>query len=142
MFKSRLRPLHRLDNANSVGRFAVFLASPRYFTFVNPNLRLMTRNGCFTLARMRALVWSSLIGFLSVQQLAGQRDVVSVGRRGSGRMDKPRVRIDPGMGFHAEVPLVALLCLVHFRVTITRAVLGGAGCRNQGGIDHGALFEQ
>jgi hypothetical protein len=40
------------------------------------------------------------------------------------------------------MPLVALLGLVHLRVTLARAVLGRTGCRNQGGVHHRALFEQ
>ena len=46
-----MRRLHdRLDGANSVFNWAVFLNSPRYRTFVCPNYRMMTRNGCTTLA--------------------------------------------------------------------------------------------
>jgi hypothetical protein len=45
------------------------------------------------------------------------------------------------MRLHPKVPLVALLALVHLRVTLTRAVLGGTGRSNQGGIDYGACFK-
>jgi len=41
--------------------------------------------------------------------------------------------------FHAVVPLVALLGLVHFWIALPLLVLGGAGCGDQGGIDDRAL---
>ena len=40
-----------------------------------------------------------------------------------------------------HVPLVALLDLVHLRVTLAVFVLGGAGRCNEGGIDYGAGLE-
>ena len=43
---------------------------------------------------------------------------------------------------YTEVPLVAFLGLVHLRVTLTRAVLGGAGRCDQSGINDRACFEQ
>ena len=45
------------------------------------------------------------------------------------------------MRLHAEVPLVALLGLVHLRIALPVLVLGGAGCGNQSGIDDGAALE-
>jgi hypothetical protein len=45
------------------------------------------------------------------------------------------------MGFHAEVPLISLLGLMHVRIALALGILGGAGCIDQGGIDNGALFE-
>lgn len=46
------------------------------------------------------------------------------------------------MRFHAEIPLVALLARMHFRVACFVFVLGRGWRRNQGGIDHGAGFDQ
>ena len=43
------------------------------------------------------------------------------------------------MDFHAEVPLVALLGLVHLRIPLSFLVLGGTGRGDQGGIDDRAL---
>lgn len=46
-----LRTIQRLDGANGVKMSAVFFFKPRKRSFINPNWRLMTQNGCFTLAR-------------------------------------------------------------------------------------------
>ena len=82
------------------------------------------------------------IRFLTVQQRVRLRDVVRVGCSGRHAVHQTLVRIRANVGFHAEMPLVALLRLVHLGVTGAGTVLGGTGCRNQGGIDHRALFEQ
>ena len=62
-----------------------------------------------------------------------------VGGSGHNRVDQTRVLIDSDMDFHPEIPLVALLGLVHLGIALPLFVLGGAGCRDQGGIDDGAL---
>lgn len=46
------------------------------------------------------------------------------------------------MRFHPEVPLVALFGLMHFGITLARAVLGRTRRRDQRGIDHCAAPEQ
>jgi|GEM_PF-5295521 len=53
------RAIHSFDSANSVRRCAVFLVGPRSRTLTCPNWRLITRNGCSTLARRLALICSS-----------------------------------------------------------------------------------
>jgi hypothetical protein len=40
----------------------VFLASPRTRTFVKPNCRMITRNGCSTFVRALAFAFSILSG--------------------------------------------------------------------------------
>ena len=50
--------------------------------------------------------------------------VVHVGRRGCHRVDQLVSAVDADVRLHAEVPLVALLGLVHLRVTLAVAVLG------------------
>ena len=49
------RTIHRLDKVNSVSRCAGFFTSPRSCTVSSPNGRLISRNGCPTLARSRAI---------------------------------------------------------------------------------------
>lgn len=79
--------------------------------------------------------------FIAVQQSVALGNVIDVGRSANDGVDQSRVGINPDVGLHTEVPLVAFLGLMHFRVTLAAAVLGGTGCGNQGGIDHGANFE-
>ena len=45
-------------------------------------------------------------------------------------MYKPAFGIHADMGLHAEIPLVALLCLAHIRVAPGLSVLGRGRCRN------------
>ena len=82
------------------------------------------------------------IGFFTVHQRAGLRHVIDVGRCAHHCMNQTRVGVYADVCFHSEVPLVALLHLVHLRVTLASGVLGRAGCRNQGGVDSCAALEQ
>ena len=81
------------------------------------------------------------IGFFTMDQLAGLRHIIDVGCRAHHGVNQPRVGIHADVGFHAEVPLIALLGLVHLGVTGAGAVLGGTGCGNQGGVHHRALAQ-
>jgi len=55
-------------------------------------------------------------------------------------MDQAGVLVHADVDFHAEVPLVAFFGLMHLRIPIPILVLGGAGSRDQGGIDDRALL--
>ena len=61
--------------------------------------------------------------------------VVDVGGCSNYRVYKARVGISADVRLHSTVPLIALLGLMHFRVTLARAVLGRAGRGDDGGID-------
>ena len=50
---------------------------------------------------------------VAVQQGVGLGDVADIGRSGDDGVGQPGFRIDPNVRLHAEVPLVALLGLVH-----------------------------
>jgi hypothetical protein len=80
--------------------------------------------------------------FFTVQQRMPLGDIIDVSRRSDNGVHQTGLRVHPNMGFHAEVPLVALLNLVHLGVTLTGLILGRARCSNQGGIHHGARLEQ
>ena len=80
--------------------------------------------------------------FFTVQQRMPLGDIIDVCGCSDDRMHQTGLRVHPNMGLHAEVPLVALLNLVHLGVTLTGLVLGRARCSNQGGIHHGARLEQ
>ena len=57
-------------------------------------------------------------------------------------MHQARLSIDSDVRFHAKVPPIAFLARMHLWIARFVLVLGGGGCRNQGGIDGGADFEQ
>ena len=80
--------------------------------------------------------------FLTVQQRVRLRDVMGIGCGGGDGVHQPRVGVHANVRLHAEVPLVALLGLVHLRVPLAVLVLGGAGRGDQGGVHHGAALEQ
>jgi hypothetical protein len=56
-------------------------------------------------------------------------------------MDQTGMGIDTNVGFHAEVPLIAFLGLVHLGVTLALLVLGGAGRFDDGGVYDGVLTQ-
>ena len=55
-------------------------------------------------------------GLLSVEQIGQYRAVGDIGRRRGHLMDQLGAAVDPEMRLHAEIPLVALLGLVHLGV--------------------------
>ena len=61
-----------------------------------------------------------------------------IGRRGGHRVNQLSAAIDAYVGFHAKVPLVALLHLMHLRVTLAIFVLGRTGRIDDRGIHDGA----
>lgn len=73
--------------------------------------------------------------FISMKQLVGLRHVGHVASSGYQRMGKARLGIGPDMRFHAEVPVLALLRLVHFRIAPLVTALGRRRCRDQGRVD-------
>jgi len=57
-------------------------------------------------------------------------------------VDEAAFAIHADVDLHPEVPLLALAGLVHLRIPLLLLVLGGAGCRDQGGIDDRALLHR
>lgn len=66
---------------------------------------------------------------------------MGMGRGGDQRMDNARLGIHPDMRFHAEVPLIALLRWMHFRITLTLLILGRGRRGDDRRIDNGAFLE-
>ena len=58
-------------------------------------------------------------------QLNGLVNIVNIGWSPCNGMDIAASGIDSGMHFHPVVPLVALFCLMHLRVTFALLVLSG-----------------
>ena len=76
---------------------------------------------------------------LAVQQLVRLAHIAYVGRRRHDRMHQPGLGIDADVRLHPEVPLVALLRLVHLGVARLGAVLGRRGRGNERRINDRAL---
>mmetsp|Transcript_39182 Transcript_39182/g.92016 ORF Transcript_39182/g.92016 Transcript_39182/m.92016 type:complete len:247 (-) Transcript_39182:3189-3929(-) len=81
------------------------------------------------------------IALLAVQQTRGLRHVVDVCGGADDAVHQARVRIRTNVRLHAEVPLVALLGLVHLGVALAVLVLGGARRGNDGRVHHRASPE-
>ena len=64
---------------------------------------------------------------------------MNVGGRDAGAMDQASLAAGADVQLHADVPLVALLGLVHLRVAALLLVLGRGRRGNQGGIDNSRL---
>src|SRR5690554_4929801 len=56
-------------------------------------------------------------------------------------MNQAQRVVDANVHLHAKMPFVALPGLVHFRIALAGAVLGGAGRRNNGGIGDAAFTQ-
>lgn len=68
--------------------------------------------------------------------------VCSGGRRARHGVHQARLHIHADVGLRAEVPLVALLGLLHLRVALAVGVLGRAGRSNQRGVHNRARAQQ
>jgi hypothetical protein len=75
-----------------------------------------------------------------VEQLGSSCEVVHIGRSGLHRVDQTALGIDPNVDFHAEVPLVAFLGLVHFWIPLAPLDFRGGWRSNQGGINDRGLL--
>ncbi|SAF72511.1 Uncharacterised protein [Enterobacter cloacae] len=62
-----------------------------------------------------------------------------VSRRGHQTVGQATFGVHANVRFHAEVPLVTFLGLVHVFITAVVFVFGRAGGLNDGGIHQGAL---
>jgi hypothetical protein len=59
-----------------------------------------------------------------MQQVGQYRAVGDIGRRSDHCMDQLATTVDPEMRLHAEIPLVALLRLMHFGIARLVDILG------------------
>jgi len=80
--------------------------------------------------------------FFTLQQGVGLSDVMLIGRSACDRLNLVRPSVCVNVRFYIEVPLIALLGLVHPWITLLHAVIGGAGSCDQSGIKDRARFEQ
>lgn len=69
-------------------------------------------------------------------------DVMNVRRGGDQRMGDAAVGVNADVGFHAKVPLVAFLDLMHLGVSLAVFVLTRTRGFDDGGVDDGAFSEQ
>ena len=80
-------------------------------------------------------------GLSTMQQVGQLLAVMHVAGGDARAVDQAALAVHADMQLHAEVPLVALLALVHLRVALARCVLGrGRGC-DQRRIDNRATRE-
>ena len=77
--------------------------------------------------------------FLAMQQLVDLGGIHHIGCRTDHALNQTRLIINADVHLNAEVILVALLGLVHFRVTLAFLVLGRTRRIDQRRIDDGAL---
>jgi hypothetical protein len=75
-------------------------------------------------------------GLTAVQQLWQHRTVGDIGWRHDCRVDQFRAAVDAKMRLHAEIPLVALLRLMHLGVARFVGILRRRGCVDDRRIDN------
>ena len=73
-----------------------------------------------------------------MQQIGQHRTVGDIGRRRHRRVDQLAAAVDAEMRLHAEIPLVALLRLMHLGIARLLGILGRTGRIDNGRIDDGA----
>ena len=81
------------------------------------------------------------ICLLPVQQTVGLDHIVDMSGRAAHGVNQAGIGIDANVRLHAEEPLLALLALVHLRISLTAGVLGRARRRDQRGINHRAAAQ-
>ena len=69
-------------------------------------------------------------------------DIRRLRRGGADGVHEAGIRIDADVPLHAEVPLIALLRLAHFRVALPCGILGGTRSGDEGGIHDGAFLHE
>ncbi len=72
-----------------------------------------------------------------MQQFRQHLAVMHIGRRGGHGMNQLRLAVHANMRLHAEIPLVALLGLMHLRIPLLLAILRRTGRTDDGGIHDG-----
>ena len=75
--------------------------------------------------------------FLALQQRISFDHIMRVRSRSSHRMHEPRCSIRADMRFHAKMPLIAFLGLMHLWIALATRILRRRRCGNQRGIHHG-----
>lgn len=65
-------------------------------------------------------------------------DIMHICRCAGYCMNIPTACINTGMYLHSEVPFIALLCLMHFRITFALLILSGFWCCYKAGINNSA----
>lgn len=79
---------------------------------------------------------------LAVQQFVRLGHIGRIRRRRHQRMRQPRVGVHADVRLHPEVPLVALLRLMHLRIALAVSVLRRRRCGDDAGVDHGSFAQQ
>ena len=78
---------------------------------------------------------------LAMQQLRSHLTVMHIRRRGCDRMNQLRLAVHVNMGLHAEIPLGALLCLIHLGIPLLGPILRRTPGTDDGGIHDGAAAD-
>ena len=120
----------------TTGRLLLLYAFARAHGHLPLHARGFGALGCPLVARV-----SKYNLLISMQQPMTLRHIIDVGRCFDDGVYQAGVRIQTNVGLHAEMPLVALLYLMHLGVTLALAVLGRTGRSNQCGIDDRASLE-
>jgi hypothetical protein len=126
LFRSQLTFVQIFSNAGAIGNeprnaFASFLL----ISLLNPKITGIAEYPLFA----------------TTKRVCSGHDVVNVCLHGVDAVDQSKDVINDNVNRHPEVPLLSLLSLSHFRITLAAFILGGARCRNDGGIYDAALAQ-
>lgn len=76
--------------------------------------------------------------FIAMQKARQDLAVMHIGRGGNSGMYQLRAAVKTDMRLHAEIPLIAFFCLMHFRIAGIVFVLGGTRRIDNRGVDYGS----
>ena len=119
------------------GRVPLLLAFARAHSNVPVHAR-----GLISLGRTLVTRVSEDNLLLPMQQCMSLGHIVDVGSGADDGVHQAGISVHADVAFHAEVPLISLLGLMHLGVPLAGLVLGGTRCRNQCGVYHAASLEQ
>jgi len=77
--------------------------------------------------------------FFAMQSLIRLRDIVNIGSVGRNAVDQTQSIINTNVQLHAEMPVIAFLCLMHSGVPLTGFIFGRGRCRYNTGINDTAF---
>ncbi|SPC23932.1 conserved hypothetical protein [Cupriavidus taiwanensis] len=135
-----LGPDARLDSLDLIDERAKWFALVQDATFawLHRYVPVHARPRVRTLLHALIARIAERVGFLSMQQAVALNHVVDLARRAPHRVHQPAFGVHANVRFHAEIPLVSFLALVHLWVAFARPILGRTRCADQCRVHHRA----
>ena len=117
---------------SEAGRTLIYPELNLGFLLITLNCRLVNSSKISGIAIYNLIIFSD--------EICRFCDIMHIGRCTGYCMNIPTACINTGMHLHSEVPFIALLCLMHFRITFALLILSGFWCCYKAGINNSAAM--